>query len=608
MVKKTILFTLAVCASVVTLARQTTADAVYMEQTKEYTLNKDGSWAYHYNHKLQLNSYYAFQTLYGEDFIVYDPAFQKLKINQSVTTMADGKQIASPENAYNELLPGFAANIPYWNRLREMVVTHTGLERGAVIDFDYTLSTAKGYAPALTANELFMMNSPVQKLTFIIRVPAGASFNYEQFNIAAKPVIEKQNGKTTYTWVLNDVPAALREDFKPREQQNRPRIVFTASPKPLDLIAVFASQEAFRCEPTSDLKAKATQAIAGIDKPLLKALKLQEMVANDLNNWLIPMQYTGYKLRPAATTWQSNGGTEAEKAVLLATLLRTQNIEAVPVSVMPAFCDCRKTVSLALIEHTLVKVNLQGMDPLFLSPTQQDAQDERFQLAGKKLITLVPGKIQARETLPVYPNIIALTGTLKLSDSLDLSGIANLETGGRLNPWLKMQQDTAFITALLSGIWGNGTITEVMKGKTDTDLSSFGFHASSGAFAGTVADLVFLKIPMLQTGAESWHMTELLSSRVEPLEIPFPLNESYDFFISIPEGMKPANQDMALKLDNEFGNLEISVSAEGQQLHVVRKLNIVKTLVPVEKYEVFKNMINTWYNKKYREIVLKKGK
>jgi len=112
---KIFFLTLILFAGLTTLAQEVKSDAVYQEQTKEYTLNKDGSWTYHYSHKLLINTYLAFHSLYGEDFIVYDPAFQKLKINRSITTMANGKQVPSPDNALNELLPGFAANVPAWN-------------------------------------------------------------------------------------------------------------------------------------------------------------------------------------------------------------------------------------------------------------------------------------------------------------------------------------------------------------------------------------------------------------------------------------------------------------------------------------------------------------
>ena len=607
MIHKLILLALGLFAGITLLAQDAKSDALYQDQTKEYTLNKDGSWTYHYSHKLLINSYLAFHNLYGEDFIVYDPAFQKLKVNRSVTTMADGKQVASPENAYNELLPGFAANVPTWNRLREMVVTHTALERGSVIDFDYTLSTAKGYGQSLMGNEQLQMNSPVKKLTFIIHVPSGAFFNYEQVSFQTKPSIVKAGGKTTYTWIFNHLPAAMREDFRPKEQQNRARIVFVASTKKTDAIAFFASQEAFKCEIPADVKSETAASVSGIDKPLLKVLKLQEKVANELNTWQVPLQYSAYKLRNVAAIWQSNGGTEAEKAVLLTAMLRSQNIQAEPVAVIAERYYSKKVASPALIERFLVKVSLAGMEPVFLSPTQSDQQDLRYSLAGKRIISLVPGKVQQSEVIGEPKNLLALSGKLNLAEDLSLNGKLSLELGGRLVPWLKLQKDSAYASNMLSAAFGNGKITNVVIGKTDIDLSSFSFQATSGTFATEKAGHVFLKLPAMPNGSDSWHMTELVSSRTEPLEIPFNLNESYDIFITIPEGMAMVTSPASFNVSNEFGNIDISISAEGKQLHIIRKINITNVNVPVEKYDALRSMINSWNSKKYREIVLKKG-
>jgi len=606
MIHKIVLLAFSLIAGFTVIAQDVKSDAVYQDQTKEYTLNKDGSWTYHYNHKLLINTYFAFHNLYGEDFIVYDPALQKLKINHSVTTMADGKQVQTPENAYNELLPRFAANVPAWNRLREMVVTHTALERGATIDFDYTLTASKGYSPALIGNEQLWMNSPVKKLTFIINVPSGASFNFEQFNIQTKPAVLKGGGKTTYTWILNDLPATLNEDFKPRELQNRPRIVFVANSKSADVIEAFASQEAFKCELPAIVKEEIASIVSGIDKPLLKALKLQEKVANELNTWQVPLTYTGYKLRNVNAIWQSNGGAESEKTVLLTAMLRSQNIQAEPVAVIAERYYTKKVASPALIERFLVKVNIQGMEPIFLSPTQPDLQDLRYSLSGKRVISLVPGKTQPSEVIGDSRNLLTLSGNLELTEDLSLQGKLSLELGGRLNPWLKIKKDSTYASAMLSGTFGNGKVTDIVKGKTDIDLSSFSFQATSGYFATEKAGHLFLKLPSVATGSDSWHMTELVSSRTEPLEIPFNINESYDLFITVPEGIALVSPAATANMNNEFGSIEISISAEGRQLHIIRKINIVNINVPVDKYDTFRIMINTWNSKKYREVVLKK--
>jgi len=147
----------------------------------------------------------------------------------------------------------------------------------------------------------------------------------------------------------------------------------------------------------------------------------------------------------------------------------------------------------------------------------------------------------------------------------------------------------------------------MVKGKTDIDLSSFSFQASSATFTSEKAGLVFLKLPNVGSASDSWHCTELVSKRTEPLEIPFPVSESYDIFISIPEGVSLVSPAATLTMNNEFGNIEISITAEGQNLHIIRKINIVKTLVSADKYDTFRSMINSWNSKKYREIVLKKG-
>jgi hypothetical protein len=53
--------------------------------------------------------------------------------------------------------------------------------------------------------------------------------------------------------------------------------------------------------------------------------------------------------------------------------------------------------------------------------------------------------------------------------------------------------------------------------------------------------------------------------------------------------------------------MDFSVTKEDIKLRIIKKINILKTYIPVEKYDSFKMLINGWNNKKYREVVLKKG-
>ena len=143
--------------------------------------------------------------------------------------------------------------------------------------------------------------------------------------------------------------------------------------------------------------------------------------------------------------------------------------------------------------------------------------------------------------------------------------------------------------------------------KSEQNASIFSFASADGVFANEKAGHLFFKIPVLPSGSESWHMSELVSKRIEPLEIPWPVNESYDLLIGIPDGYSMISAPQTMKMENEFGNIKISITSDGKKLHIVKAINLVKTYVPAEKYTTFKIMMDAWNNNKYREVVLKKN-
>lgn len=585
-------------------AQEPQSDAVYRNQVKEYTLNADGSWTYHYSHTLVINTYYAFNSLYGEDFIVYNPLSQKLKINKSVTTTPAGKVVPSPANAYNELLPGSCANAPAYNYFREMVVTHTALERGAVIDFDYALTNTKEYWPAMAANDVLSLNSPVEKLTYIITVPANAVLNYQQYNISQKPVVTKPGGKTQYTWTITGIPAALREDFRPKEQQNRPRIVFSASKNFTDAFTMFASQPTFALTATDALKAIAQKVRDEKKGDLAVALRLQEIVANDINFYSIALAQAGPRVRDAAQTWQENGGTEAEKAVLLATLLKAVGIGAVPVAVIPGNMADDKAINLFTIEKFLVEARIGKKELLLLSPLQVDTYNEMFALPGKKIIPLENSKVINTRIIQKSTPSISMTGNLSFDRDTRLSGNVALELTGRLNPYFTLVSDSSRVKKLLNGAFSEKAVEKYSISILSNDRSAVAYTLNSKDALQETSGLYFFDLPMLSSGTMSWHMTELVSQRTEPLEIPFPVNESFNYVLSLPSNMELITKEVSAEMKKDFGELKISIRKNGDKIEISKSIQVSQTVIEPAQYEAFRNFINTWNNRKYSEIIL----
>ena len=100
-------------------------EATYEKLHTSYTLAADGSQQYRRVMDLKLETHTSFNDLFGETFLVYDPEYQTLTINEAYTTQADGTVVPLPDNAVNESLPHAAADAPAYNRLREAVITHT---------------------------------------------------------------------------------------------------------------------------------------------------------------------------------------------------------------------------------------------------------------------------------------------------------------------------------------------------------------------------------------------------------------------------------------------------------------------------------------------------
>lgn len=609
--KPTILITLflaiVLAKSGAVYAQEETTDAFYTSVLKEYTLRPDGSWDYHYNHSLKILTYYAFHSLYGEDFIVFNPEFQKLKINKSVTTMADGKKVESPENAFNELLPSFAANAPVFNGLRELAVTHTGLEKGAVIDFDYTLTSSKEYSEGMMGNESFYPSSPVQNYTLIIHVPSGIPFHYHQFHIPGKPLTRKEAGQVTYTWELKNIPAGTREEFRMKDQMNRPRVVFSTAKNSSRLFQAFCGQNAFSYECSTLLKERASIMLKETMDPIKRMLNIQDIVANEIIYHPVPLHHAAFRVRTAAETYQSNGGNEVEKAVLLASMLNAAGIMADVIAVFPGSGYDSKSSNLMQVERFLVRASTAEDDPYYLSPLQNDLSDQVFNLADKKLVSLSAGKVKEFNSGKQPSPEIEVSASWTTDASMSMEGTTQVSLSGKYNPGLKLIQDSTFIKKLGAGVCEPAEIQSYKAGRTDRTKAVVDYTVKPLNRLKELSGYYIYKIPVLSAGTENWHMTELVQGRKEPLELPNLVTENYHYTITLPEGMELITAEESVSIQKPFGSFLFKISQEGNVIDIRKKIEFTSTMIETSDYPLLKEIMNAWNNKRYREIVIRKG-
>jgi len=225
-------------------------------------------------------SYYAFNRQQGETFIVYNPEYQELKINDCYTIMADGKKVEAPENAFNEVLPRFASHVPQYNHMREMVVTHTGLERGATVFLDYTIHSNADFLPAFMNDIEIPHEADIKEMIVKVVVPEKKDFNYKTLNIRTSPQFEVVDGKKVYKWTFRNIKPSSWEGNIPQEKT--PQIIYSSVKDLKRVYFSFVAQAAFSYQITPEM-AKFAEEIANEEKDEIKIIrKIQDFVVNDM--------------------------------------------------------------------------------------------------------------------------------------------------------------------------------------------------------------------------------------------------------------------------------------------------------------------------------------
>ncbi|SCH53688.1 Domain of Uncharacterised Function with PDB structure [uncultured Bacteroides sp.] len=366
------------------LPAKAASEAEFRKLSKTYTLRADGSQEVRVQKELTLFTHAAMNSLYGETFIVYDPDFQKLEIHESYTRQKDGTVIQTPANALVEVLPSAAANAPAYNRLKEMVVVHTGLELGATIVLDYSIVSKAGYLPELDVCCPVKELSPIKEYTFRLNVPAGKAVHYELLNASAKPVITQGSGMKTFTWTLKDVkprpyayPSARGAMGQVQAVSSGMMPVFIASTWARYDEALKSLKAQFQPGSRSVIEAKVAELTRGIEgnpQAIRNAIAGYMTELYQLGRCGVSLQEAGYRLRPASEVIRSAYGTQAELVNLDVTLQQAAGLEA-----EVAVCALRPSTK-----------DNQGLSGLVSVVAQSKLMPEKVALTGTEEACLQP--------------------------------------------------------------------------------------------------------------------------------------------------------------------------------------------------------------------------
>jgi len=570
------------------------ADAVYLSLTKTFILGKDGSMVERIEKKQKLFTYHSFHSLYGETRIDYNPDFQKVNVIESNTVMADGKKVETPQNGYNKVLPRSCTGSKAYNRMRELVVSHIALEKNAVINCKYEIVSSKGFYPFLMGNEPLETSCPIRELKIVVEVPEGTALNYQLFGYDLKPEISKEDEKDIYEWNFKNVPQHIRESHEQTYRKDFPRLVFSTQKSRKELMDRFSDQPAFKNN-DFELPERVKKALAGEKSDIRKALKLQQIVVDELNLLSVPDKLTGFRYRTAKSVWGSNAGTAMEKAVLLSSLMTSAGLNNLLCVEYPDLLGDDKS-PLILASSPIILVNIDGEKLTYFSPVVKNINSEEIGKPGYSCIPTVSKVEQILNFKPVKGGI-SITGDLTLTGSQELNGFMVGSFTGSSNPYLKVIASEDAVKNMLPGWTGK-------KDSISEEKIKVVFNGENKNAVRVQGDYCFVKVPSASNGLNSMHLLPLYAERKAPFYFGQPLKESYNFTLTVPAGYQLIAQKISKNIKNGSGKMSVEIEQSGDVVKISKSIEITKVVVPVSEFKGFKELVTEWNLKKYNELVL----
>ena len=544
-------FAFLLCMLLMTTTVFGASEAEYKKLAKTWTLNADGSQEFRYDMELTLFTHTAMNGTYGESFIVYNPQYQELKINSSYTKQKDGTIIKTPDNAFVEVLPRNAADAPAYNHLKEMVVVHTGLELGATIYLDYTVTSKPGYLPEVDIFEELLQSSPVKEYTLTIVIPEAKELAYTLTNNPAKASVKRSGGTCTTSWTLRNLPASSRAPFVYVKNGDVPFLAATTYASEGEALATLLKQ--FNPSGDPQLTTLAESLTEGKKKDEDKLEAILEYTTNHIANNGLTLDQTGYRLRPADAVMSTAYGTEAEKANLLAGLLDGAGFKAEPMATYQAYAD--KGLALKAVDQLFVSCMVNG--ELYLFSTSSTHRPQTVNFDRTPLFSLQTGK----------PVAIAVP-----QDYLIKSDIAVRFKDGKVTTSTKESVGKELMPYFTTGNSENEQTAplKVENGSATISLPDAGYGFSHLPYG------------------------YLNSQRKENLLIPRPVNEVYTYTIECPENMELRTPETDKTIRNAAGSLTISVKKNGRTATVTRSLELNKQLYTPAEYKELRQLLTEW--------------
>lgn len=605
--------------------KATETDAVFKKIKKEHIMHTDGSIEYKYYKELQLLSPYAFNRLYGETFVVYNPEYQKLKIHKSYTIMNDGRKVEAPENAFNIVLPRAVTNYSAYNQMEEMVITHTGLDVGCTIYLEYSVISKPGFIKEMMDTEILSESVPVEDYEVVITVPTRRALKFELMNSEAKAEDSNDGKYRSYKWSFGKIGQQAYEQAAPTNYTTAPTLSFSTFPDIKTALLALNKNKAMNDKLPADLLSKVNSWKKDAKTKMELALNIQKYIVNNISSKHFPLAWHNFILQTPTQVWNANIGNDLEKTILLSKTLQSAGFDAKVMGFVPEKLWHNQIADLANLKHFGVLVQLKGMESFVLSATNNNKRSLDLDYPSSMMMNLETGKVVSLKKVKVG---IYLNAQITIDPDNQIFGQLQFKLNGSCFDALALNQDTNSIARNFSNGLPIDKDKKIEASYTGNSNAKFTIPIKGSGEITKQENYYFWRLPQMRNGIAAQHLNAMPIKREFPLVVNA-IEEDYEFMITLPKSVEWVEKEVLVEYDESFGKMKVEVKRKDGKIFVKKSLTINPVVIDMmakkgpmnvhsqkiemnertlslEEYAIFRQMMIDWNSDTANELILKR--
>ena len=264
------------------------APACYLRSSTTYTIEADGTIDTTTHEVIRLNSRKAVEQLGEHRNISFDPAYEKLTLNDARVHKADGRLVEV--EALHVQLRDVQTDFLVFDTSKQLIISFPSLEVGDVLDVRWTIhgKNPEHEGQFFTSYWFGDEKYPVYQDRLRVRCSDKKTLKYAPVNPALleggklESKVEKSDGYVTYTWQQSNRKPLPQEDHMPSKEEWRTGVVCSTFSSWDEVASWSRKSRTFCWECNPDLHKVIAEVTKDLDTPLAKAKALANWVRKNV--------------------------------------------------------------------------------------------------------------------------------------------------------------------------------------------------------------------------------------------------------------------------------------------------------------------------------------